>query len=331
MEKVIEGSKGDIRQCLNVIEMWRRDGGVKAIEYDDANSLVEGQSKDFDMGVFDVVPGLFKSPQPNWLNSRLDNYFADADLVPLFVQENYLQGKCSAPAAPHNDMVVYASAADDISAGDLVGRAIQKDQNYTLMPMHGYLSSVLPASKFYSGGFMGFPQFLGKLSTTNKRKNYISSLKSCLWNHDSVNTRDLSMSLLWMYRLRWNTMLSRGVPQDQLVNDMAAVDMGKDEWDAVNELGEGYPAAYSVLSSMDTKSKSALTRALNKSGSGRGITKTRGKAAVDKLNVEDDEGDSGDEEEEEPKEEALPKGKEIKGKAAAKSRAKPAAKKTTKK
>ena len=318
MEKVIEGARGDIRQVLNVIEMWKR-GGEKIIRYDTALTTVSQEGKDLELGVFDVVPGLFKPPTANWLNDRLDSYFTDADIVPLFVQENYIS---AAPTAGIDPLQAIAVAADDISASDRVNAVLQRDQNYTLMPAHAYSSCVLPASLFTRiGGMLKFPALLGKMSTTNKRRNYLSMLKTGLWNHGAATSKDLATNTLWAYRMKWGHALAAG-QVERVAQEMEHTDVGKDEWDAVVEFGENY-GLYG-MENADTKTKSALTRMLNKAGAGRGgnkVSKSRGGASGEGLGKLAEEGDDDfvEEDEEEEKEE------EIKPVAAKKAPAKPRA------
>ena len=45
--------------------------------------------KDIDAGPFDLVSTFFEPHKHSFAN-RLDNFFVDGDLLPLFVQENYL-------------------------------------------------------------------------------------------------------------------------------------------------------------------------------------------------------------------------------------------------
>jgi hypothetical protein len=77
-----------------------------------------------------------------WIDDRIGSYFVDAQLIPLFIQENYLSGKPSmrdAPPGTRQDvwsMEAYSEAADCIANGDLISELMYRTQVPIALPTH---------------------------------------------------------------------------------------------------------------------------------------------------------------------------------------------------
>ena len=73
---------------------------------------------------------------------RLDMFFYDTDLMPLFVQENYIKVRVTLPKeesyskdrGDYHIMRRMAEAADTISESDVVGNKIRAKQEWGLLP-----------------------------------------------------------------------------------------------------------------------------------------------------------------------------------------------------
>ncbi|GAA6026355.1 hypothetical protein JCM10207_008119, partial [Rhodosporidiobolus poonsookiae] len=96
----------------------------------------------------------------------------DFSIMPLFVQENYLKSKfsrassLSGPDLQLKNLELMSKAADAISDGDLVDAMIHgTQQQWSLMPFHGMMSCVRPASMCYGSGgnFPNFPAYIPTL------------------------------------------------------------------------------------------------------------------------------------------------------------------------
>jgi replication factor C subunit 1 len=123
------------------------------------------------------------------LGDKMEVYFQDHQMMPLFVHENYLRAKFSrASGLQRQDLTlknleIMSNAADAISDGDLVDRMIHGcvssstpnllavsvahllsspsgDQQWSLMPVHGIFSCVRPAFHAHGQGG-GWPNFPG--------------------------------------------------------------------------------------------------------------------------------------------------------------------------
>ena len=135
--------------------------------------------KEVSVGVFEVIPRLF-SPQSYsslTLSDKLDLFYSDLSLVPLFVQDNYLLSKPKlATNLPINKqkaatMEILSRAAESISDGDLLDAAIRSSQQWSLTSSFGVLSTVRPA--FYMQGFfsaqINFPSFVFFINYLNHK------------------------------------------------------------------------------------------------------------------------------------------------------------------
>lgn len=109
-------------------------------------------------------------------------FFIDYDLVPLLVQENYLN---SAGKEVNLDKLKrMAKAADSIARSDQINLLVRRDQNWKLLDAVGFTSSVLPCyllAEFCP--FAKFPEFYGKFSSTKKMQREIRELKMNMMEH----------------------------------------------------------------------------------------------------------------------------------------------------
>lgn len=77
-----------------------------------------------------------------------------------------------------DDLERMAEASDMISLGDMANIQIRMNQNWALLPNYGILSSLGPCLTANGRCFYpGFPQYLGKMSTTRKSLRLIRELK----------------------------------------------------------------------------------------------------------------------------------------------------------
>ncbi|KAA8495911.1 Replication factor C subunit 1 [Porphyridium purpureum] len=162
LDKLAETCQGDLRQMINCLQSWRVS--ADSLSFTDVKQRMEsGGKSNIDMGIFDVYMRYFSGnpAQQHSIADRVDAYFMDMDLVPLFVHHNYLNGR-------DGDMDAFVCAADSLSESDLLSQMIRGEQNWSLLPAHAVMSSVRPTSIYQGFGRPEFPAFLGKLSSANK-------------------------------------------------------------------------------------------------------------------------------------------------------------------
>lgn len=269
MNEIILGANQDIRQVLHNLSMWSASN--KALTYDEAKSNAKNARKDIKIGPFDVVRKVFGCDGDNshmTLIDKLDLFFHDYSIAPLFVQENYINVK---PAASGGNMkkhlLLLSKTADSICDGDLVDRAIRSKQTWSLLPTQAIYASVLPGELMR--GYMSqpphFPSWLGKYSSTGKHDRIIQELAM----HTSLRTRAskgaLNLDYLSYMRDRLvQPLIAQGSDGVQEVVDlMDAYYLMKEDFDNIMEICSwgGKPSPFSKV---DSKVKSAFTRSYNK-------------------------------------------------------------------
>ena len=179
---LIEGSRADIRQIINMISTAKVD--QQALDYDGGKNMSKAWEKHVILKPWDIVTkilggGMFAQSSISTLNDKIELYFNDHEFSSLMLQENYL-GTNPIRAGPYGGkekdlkiLELVDNAAESISDGDLVDRMIHgSQQQWSLMPTHAIFSFVRPAS-FVSGSLAGhgqtrFTSWLGNNSKLGK-------------------------------------------------------------------------------------------------------------------------------------------------------------------
>lgn len=175
---------GDMRFAINALQFW-------SISSDEDVGYTGGKESGTEqVTLFDMVNRIFfvNSNQPLDVDKLLTYHFVDSFMVPLFVQENYIQisKKATPPVDAKGDpslMILdkISAASESISTGDFLDHHVSKYGYYHLMPYVGICSTVTPS--FYvkgkGAGFrdMKFPSWLGKQSAITKRRTIHRNLR----------------------------------------------------------------------------------------------------------------------------------------------------------
>ncbi|GAA6020636.1 hypothetical protein JCM11491_001129 [Sporobolomyces phaffii] len=360
VDQLVQSSQSDIRQIVNMLATYKL--GAKALDYDQSKKLSKMNEKNALQTPWTLYSKLF-GPQAGsgvsgmTLNDKIDVYFHDHAMMPLFVQENYIKGRFSAASgSTGNDLALknlelMSKAADSISDGDLVDSMIHgTQQQWSLMPLHGMMSCVRPASFCYGqGGQANFPAWFGKNSTYGKLGRLLGEIQIRMRLKVSGDRREIRQSYLPTLFPRLVTPLQeRGAEAvAEVIELMDAYYLTKEDWDAIVELGVGEGFTQDeVLKAIPTATKSAFTRKYNGSdhpipfhkddGSkakakklgGGGDVPDNEDAFVDEDDFAEDDGDDGADSDD--SQASIGKDKLIKSKAAKKggaaSKAKPKAK-----
>ena len=179
IDKVIESSGQDIRQIVNILQMWKnqqldkgmlgkiaKDEMVMINNFDAAHRLLDHGKKSLNINY------------PTF-RQKIDLFFIDYDMIPLLIQENYLtaMGERRSP----EDIYKMADAADYISLGDSVSRQLRTNQDWSLLPNLGFASSIAPVLLVEGSSFYPrFPEWLGKNSSQRKAKRLIREVKKVM-------------------------------------------------------------------------------------------------------------------------------------------------------
>ncbi|XP_068134562.1 replication factor C subunit 1 isoform X2 [Hyperolius riggenbachi] len=269
MNEIILGANQDIRQVLHNLSMW--SAGNKAMTYDEAKSNANNAKKDFKIGPFDVVRKVFSIGEETahmTLIDKLDLFFHDYSLAPLFVQENYVHVKpAEAGGNVKKHLLLLSKTADSISDGDLVDRAIRSKQAWGLLPTQAIYASVLPGElmRGYMSQFPNFPSWLGKYSSTGKHDRITQELAMHMSLRTRVSKGAVNLDYLSYMRDKLvKPLADRGTDGVQDVVDfMDSYYLMKEDFDNIMEISSwgGKPSLFSKL---DPKVKAAFTRGYNK-------------------------------------------------------------------
>ena len=210
------------------------------------------------------------------LNDKLELYFNDHEFSFLMIQENYLKtnpsrsSDVSGKAKNFKNLELIEAAASSISDGDLVDAMIHgPQQHWSLMPLHGVLSTVAPASYAYGGyggQMFGFTSWLGMNSKQNKLSRYLKEIQSHMRLRASGDRNEIRQSylpILWdlgpkKLELQGKEAIS---PVIELLDNYY---LTRDDFDAIVELGIG-PMSEANLN-IPTLVKSSFTREYNAMG-----------------------------------------------------------------
>jgi replication factor C subunit 1 len=112
IEELVQITQGDIRQILNILQSFSLT--QSHLSYDQTK---EFSKKNVEMNPFDISNKLL-SPHGCSLEGRFELYFADYQLMPAFIQENYIK------LGPRTDDSTYlttlAEAADTLAEGEVI-------------------------------------------------------------------------------------------------------------------------------------------------------------------------------------------------------------------
>ncbi|GAA5969486.1 hypothetical protein JCM11641_008131 [Rhodosporidiobolus odoratus] len=278
VDQLVAGSQADIRQIINMLATYKLS--AKTLDYDSSKTLARMNEKNMIQTPWTLYNKLFGpqsfSPVSGMtLTDKVELYFQDHSIMPLFVQENYIKGSfakangCSGPDLALKKLDLMTKAADAISDGDLVDAMIHgPQQQWSLMPLHGILSCVRPASQCYGsgGGYPSFPAWLGKNSTQGKLQRQLTEIQIRMRLRVSGDKREIRQSYIpALYPRLVNPLQEEGA--DAIAAVIELMDdyyLSKEEWEAVVELGVGEEYEMEkALKKIDSKVKSAFTRKYN--------------------------------------------------------------------
>lgn len=184
IDRLIEGSRADIRQVINMLSTAKLD--QDAMDFDQGKTMSKSWEKHVILKPWDIVSkilggGMFAPNSSFTLNDKIELYFNDHEFSSLMLQENYLGTKpillngFMGKEKNLKSLELVDNAAESISDGDLVDRMIHgSQQQWSLMPTHAVLSFVRPAS-FVSGSQADhqtrFTSWLGNHSKTGKDRS----------------------------------------------------------------------------------------------------------------------------------------------------------------
>lgn len=286
LEELAERVGGDMRMALNQLQYMSLSKSV--IQYDDIRQRLLSSSKDEDISPFKAVEKLFDFNAKNLkIDQRIDLSMSDADLVPLLVQENYLNYKPSSAGKDDSDlkrMSLIAHAADSIANSDLINVQIRRYQQWQLSPAGCISSCIIPASLLHGQrqtleqgerNFNRFGGWLGKNSTMGKNYRiledlHVHLLASCESYLGRANLRLDYFTLLAKKLTDPLKVLPKDEAVENVVELMDSYSISQDDFDNIVEISKfkGHP---NLLDGVQPAVKAALTKAYNKGSKSRVI------------------------------------------------------------
>lgn len=292
LQDIIKNCGSDIRNVLNNLQMWCLKRNIldqKTLAHAASSSM-----KNVDSGLFDtaekfLLQGSSSGAGPQAVGNLLQDYY-NADLIDLFVQENYLHFR-----PDHTEWLgAVSKAATSISEADALQRIMYQEQNWTVSNSYIILSSIAPcayvrghyqsfavgaAANFDRQRPVKFPTWLGANSSASKNERLLTMLVKQGTHPNggfSGTKRDVGMDYIPLALIELLTkplaeQEREGIPQVMAV--MNAYHMLRDDWDFVQDVGkfnkmESAPsvsaARHAYAAKIPTAVKSAFTREFNK-------------------------------------------------------------------
>ncbi|CAI5515385.1 unnamed protein product [Closterium sp. Naga37s-1] len=184
LEELAERTGGDMRLALNQLQYMALS--CRQLSYQEVKQRMQANAKDEDirpMAAADTLMGY--GARGKRLDILVDAAMSDIDLMPLFIQENYLNHvPGNDPSSPHL-LARLSQAADAISSGDLVNVQVRRYQQWQHLQFAAVISCITPGL-MVSGrrvtllegerNFNRFPVWLGKNSSVGKNYRLLDDL-----------------------------------------------------------------------------------------------------------------------------------------------------------
>ncbi|TKY67003.1 Replication factor C subunit 1 [Spatholobus suberectus] len=284
LEELAERVNGDIRMALNQLQYMSLSMSV--INYDDIRQRFLTNVKDEDISPFTAVDKLFGFNAGKLkMDERINLSMSDPDLVPLLIQENYINYRPSLAAKDDSGikrMNLIARAAESIADADIVNVQIRRYRQWQLSQTSSVASCIIPASLLHGQreileqgerNFNRFGGWLGKNSTMGKNLRLLDDLHvHILASRESSSGRDTIRLEYLTLLLKQLTEPLRTLPKaeavQQVVEFMNKYLISQEDFDTIVELSKfkGHP---NPLDGIQSAIKSALTKAYKEQSSSR--------------------------------------------------------------
>ena len=278
LETLVQTCENDIRLILNQLQMLQMETRVDI-------ALSGITVKDVPGNPFSIVDKLFSSPACGALHVRERLALSESELVPLFVQENYINMRPS--DTQFDRLQLLATAATRLSDADTIGKAVYTEQRWSLLPAFVVCGTILPSSVMAgkreilsnSAGernFNRFPSLLGKLSSRSKINRLCSEIALHFSTNRSCAETSTQLRLEYYPTLRLNTLRAMTFSNkggrehdgiDEIISFMKEYDLTRSDWETLHDStrlnGKG-PVFQQTTTVLSSKIKSAFTKACKK-------------------------------------------------------------------
>ncbi|CCE84036.1 Piso0_004638 [Millerozyma farinosa CBS 7064] len=269
--QLVQATSNDIRQMINLLSTVSRT--QKNIGHKESKEFSASWQKHTILKPFDITARFFSAQtyNPNSgssLNDKIDLYFNDIDFTPLMIQENYLYTRPAGASSPKDHLRRVAEAADDISKSDHINSLIRSsEQQWSLLPFHGVMSSVRPCSKV-AGSITQRINFAGWLGQNSKSLKYQRLLQEIQYHtrlKTSTDKAQLRLDYLPLLTKKLTTPLIDGGESSipDVISVMDSYYLTKEDWAVLVDLGIGPANGDLITKKIPTKVKTAFTRIYN--------------------------------------------------------------------
>ncbi|KAJ2749843.1 DNA replication factor C complex subunit Rfc1, partial [Coemansia sp. BCRC 34490] len=278
--QLVQSTHNDIRQIINLMSSYALNKA--SMNYLESKAFSSLNKKQVSVGPFDVIGKYLNGMENAGMSfaDKLDMYYTDFSIVPLFVQENYIDNRPGGGGSELDALEALSNAAELISESDIVDSKLRGSQQWGLMPLHAALSCVGPAL-FARGGrnqMYRFPAWLGQNSKGAKLGRMLRDVQSHMRLRVSADKTEIRKSYVPAMAPELVAPLAdRGT--DGISDVIATMDhyyLNKDHWDALLEL---HLDGERMLKQIPTAVKSAFTREYNKASHPLALHSMKGAAS----------------------------------------------------
>ncbi|CAI5734318.1 unnamed protein product [Hyaloperonospora brassicae] len=264
IEEAADRCGNDIRQLLTQMQRWRLT--TTSITYADLVNPSSQHNKDESLRLnpFSATQQIFRRDVS--FEARNEAYFVDYDLMPLMVQENYIQSIMNNRTSSDENLEAAMYASEFISESDLLNTYVRVDQRWDLLTKQAAMNV---GACVYSAGFIGHPEFskwLGKNSTASKSKRLLSELSVRMRSHASGSQEVIRLDYVpYMKEILLHRLLSGDDNFHEVVELLDECEITREDLTESMESFKFPGVKRHSYSDLDSKAKTAFTRMYNKS------------------------------------------------------------------
>uniref|UniRef100_A0A2P2LH61 Replication factor C subunit 1 n=1 Tax=Rhizophora mucronata TaxID=61149 RepID=A0A2P2LH61_RHIMU len=284
LEELAERVNGDMRMAINQLQYMSLSMSV--IKYDDVRKRLISSGKDEDISPFTAVDKLFGFDGGKLkMDERINLSMSDPDLVPLLIQENYINYKPSSIGKDDNGvkrMSLIAHAAESISNGDIINVQIRRYRQWQLSQTGSLSSCIIPAALLHGQreileqgerNFNRFGGWLGRNSTMGKNLRLLEDFHVHLLasRESNLGRETIRLDYLTLILKRLTDPL-RVLPKDEAVENvvgfMNSYSISQEDLATIVEISK-FQRHTDPLDGIPSVVKAALTRAYNEASKTR--------------------------------------------------------------
>ncbi|XP_078433048.1 replication factor C1 [Wolffia australiana] len=286
LEELADRVNGDMRMAINQLQYMSLSHSI--INYDDVRARLLNSAKDEDISPFTAVDKLFGFNGGKLrMDERIDLSMSDPDLVPLIIQENYINYRPIRAGKDDNGvkrMNILARTAESVGDGDIINVQIRRYRQWQLSQSSSVASCIIPAALMHGHretleqgerNYNRFGGWLGKNSTKGKNLRLLEDVHvHFLASQQSSLDREALRVDYFPLLMKQLTKPLRTMPKEEAVQSvvelMDCYSLNLEDYDSIMELSkfQGHP---SPLEGVLPAVKSALTRAYKEDRAGRVI------------------------------------------------------------